>query len=204
MKIKINKIIVFICILIIQILVSGNVQARSYTIENMDIQATINKDGSVKISQSITYEFNGSYNGIYIDVPYVLNDKEYNNIGANQKLDDDLYTATGVDVLNVTDTTSQKNYLLKSKAINGDKNVYTVTKQDGITQIKIYSPSIDDTKTFIVDYIIDNVCVKHNDVGELYYNFIGGAWEEKIKDLNIDIYLPNNIRRYLYLGTWTI
>ena len=47
-------------------------------------------------------------------------------------------------------------------------------------------------KTFDLYYTIKNLCVKHNDVGELYYNFIGGKWECDINKLNIDIYLPNN------------
>ena len=43
-----------------------------------------------------------------------------------------------------------------------------------------------------LDYNIENICVKHNDIGELYYNFIGGKWDVGIKKLNIDILLPNN------------
>lgn len=47
-------------------------------------------------------------------------------------------------------------------------------------------------ETFELKYTIHNLCVKHNDIGELYYNFIGGEWETTIENLNIDIYLPNN------------
>ena len=32
----------------------------------------------------------------------------------------------------------------------------------------------------------------HNDVGELYYNFIGGDWQCSIKKLQIDVFIPNN------------
>ena len=62
----------------------------------------------------------------------------------------------------------------------------------GIHEIKVYSPSQNTTKTFKISYIIKDLCVKHQDVGELYYNFIGGEWETTIKKLNIDVYLPNN------------
>lgn len=65
-------------------------------------------------------------------------------------------------------------------------------KEKGINQIKIYSPSTDVTKRFKIDYTLENLCVKHNDVGELYYNFIGGAWDVTIKNLNLDIYVPLN------------
>lgn len=204
MKVNVKKVFVCTIVFIITILISGGVQAKSYSIENMDIQATINNDGSVSISQSITYKFNGSYNGIYINIPYVLDDEEYGEIGEKQQLNENLYTGNGITVQNVTDTTSKIDYYLKKRASNGDKNVYTLNKENGIEQIKVYSPSTDTTKTFIIDYTINNLCVKHKDIGELYYNFIGGAWEVKIKKLNIDVYLPNNLRRYLYMGTWTI
>ena len=70
----------------------------------------------------------------------------------------------------------------------------------GIENIKVYSPSTNITKTFILDYDITNLCVKHNDIGELYYNFIGGEWDVDINNLNIDVYLPNNKEEiYMYV-----
>ena len=65
-SIKLLGIILFA--IIILFVSKSTVQAKSYKIENMDIQATINKNGSVSIEQEITYNFNGSYNGIYIDI----------------------------------------------------------------------------------------------------------------------------------------
>ena len=58
---------IFISILftiILSLIVGNTAQAKSYSIEDMDIQATINQDGSLNIKQEITYEFKGSYNGI--------------------------------------------------------------------------------------------------------------------------------------------
>lgn len=62
------------------ILFTSKVQAKSYTIEDMDIQATILKNGSVKVQQELTYKFNGKYNGIYIDIPSESDDEEYDRI----------------------------------------------------------------------------------------------------------------------------
>ena len=76
MKIKIGlKQIIFLVIFIALIILTGKVQA-SYKIENMDIQATIQENGSVNVKQSMTYRFNGEYNGIYIDIPEDVDDKE--------------------------------------------------------------------------------------------------------------------------------
>lgn len=182
------KIFSILIIAIISIVLGQNaVQAKSYQVEDMDIQATVNGDGSVNIEQKITYKFNGSYNGIYINIPYQLEDIEAEE-------NDDLYNGKGVTVnkVSVVNNGAETEFNKVNSAINGNKNVYTTTTESGLQKIKVYSPSNNTTKTFKIDYIINNLCVKHNDIGELYYNFIGGAWEVEIKNLNIDIYIPQN------------
>ena len=191
-SIKILSIILF---MVIMVLISKKeVQAKSYSIENMDIQAAINQDGSVYIEQKLTYKFNGSYNGIYINIPYNLNDTTLQEIGQTSSINDSFYNGNGITMHNVSlvNGTSNESFRQTSTAYNGDTNVYTVTKENGKEQIKVYSPSENITKTFKLNYTINNLCVKHNDIGELYYNFIGGGWEVEIKNLNIDIYIPEN------------
>ena len=172
----------------------NKVQAKSYTIEDMDIQATVENNGSVKIEQKITYNFNGSYNGIYINIPYQLEDIEAEKLVKGNKINDDLYNGKKVTINKVSTIINgaETAFTEVKFATNGNKNVYTTTNEKGLKNIKLYSPSNDTTKTFKVDYTIDDLCVKHNDIGELYYNFIGGAWEATIKKLNIDIYIPQN------------
>ena len=169
MKTKIKLLIVIIFMTLAIVLFSKNVEAKSYNIENMDMQVTINDDGSAQIKHSLKYNFNGNYNGIYIDGDEVIVEKV-------------VESTNGKDI---------QHQLVKS-AVNGDKAKYTVANTNGMYRIKVYSPSNNEKKTFDLYYTIKNLCVKHNDVGELYYNFIGGKWECDINKLNIDIYLPNN------------
>lgn len=168
-----------------------NAYAKSYSIENMDIQATIQENGDVNIKQSITYNFNGNYNGIYITIPYIINDLEHDEIINNKKINDNLYTGNGIVINSITDS-KQIEYKKTSHARNGQSEKYTLEKNAGLEKVKVYSPSSDETKKFILDYTITNLCVRHEDIGELYYNFIGGEWDVDIKNLNIDVYLPNN------------
>lgn len=168
MKTKIKLLIVIIFMTLAIVLFSKNVEAKSYNIENMDMQVTINDDGSAQIKHSLKYNFNGNYNGIYIDIPYNLEDSEYESVAGQNKINDELYNGDEVIVEKVVESTN------------------------GMYRIKVYSPSNNEKKTFDLYYTIKNLCVKHNDVGELYYNFIGGKWECDINKLNIDIYLPNN------------
>ena len=65
------------------IILQNKVEANSYSIENMNIKATIKEDGSVDVEQMLEYKFNGKYNGIYITIPYNKDDKEYTEVIKN-------------------------------------------------------------------------------------------------------------------------
>ena len=194
MKKNIKQLVIFLIILIAIIFIQNKVEAQSYYIEDMDIQANVNTDGSVDIEQTLTYYFNGEYNGIYITVPYKVTNSEYKDIIKNNRINDNLYTGSDVDVKSVSEIIgkAEKNYNIEKNAINGENGVYTTTKDKKTFGIKVYSPSSNELKTFKIKYNIKDLCVQHNDIGELYYNFIGGEWKCNIENLNIDIYLPYN------------
>lgn len=87
-----KRIIISIFFIVIMIFISRNkVQAKSYSIEDMDIEATINQDGSVSIEQEIEYEFKGTYNGVFLNIPYNLEDNEKKEIGNKNVLKESLY-----------------------------------------------------------------------------------------------------------------
>ena len=197
MKVLKKILLITLFLVLFMIILQINTYAKSYSIDNMDIQATVLENGDVNIKQSITYNFDGDYNGIYISIPYTIDDIEHDEIINNKKINDDLYTGYGITINSIKDGKNQ-DYIKTSYASNGKKGVYTIEREPGIQTVKVYSPSSYETKEFILDYTIKNLCVKHKDVGELYYNFIGGEWDVNIKNLNIDVYLPNN-REEIYI-----
>ena len=73
----------------------GKVEAKSYEIQDMDIQAIINQDGSVSIEQKLTYKFNGEYNGIFINIPYNMESK---SILKSNKINDSFYNGDNIVV----------------------------------------------------------------------------------------------------------
>ena len=167
------------------------VKAKSYSIEQMDIDATIQPNGDLKVEQSITYDFDGSYNGIYLTIPYEIYDVEKNEVIKNGKINDDIYTGTGVEISTINDN-KNNTYTITNKANNGDRKVYTIEDDNNIITLRIYSPSTNEKKTFNINYTIKDLCVLHNDVGELYYNFIGGEWDCDINNLDINVSIPDN------------
>ena len=185
-----KKIKIFLVTLIfsIIILISNNVQAKDYSIEEIDMKVTILEDGSLKVDQTLEYNFSGSYNGIYITIPEGLEDTKYNSIRRKTAIvSDSLYNASNVIINKIS--VKNKEFIEKNYANNGENGVYTITNENNLKKIKIFSPTSYASKIFNISYTLNNVAVKHNDIGEVYYNFIGGAWDKDIKKLNIDIKL---------------
>ncbi len=70
MKIKTKAIISLLVIIFFFILITNTkVQAKSYYIDDMQIEATVQNNGDLQIEQTLKYAFNGEYNGIYITIP---------------------------------------------------------------------------------------------------------------------------------------
>ena len=107
--------IVFVAI--ISLISSKNVLAKSYSIEDMDIQATV--------------EFKGSYNWIYINIPYNLDDAEYKEVNSKSTLGDSFYNASNVKINNVSliNNGGERVFTQVDKAINGSSEVYTARKR---------------------------------------------------------------------------
>lgn len=183
--------ILVICLFFGMVLMANKVQAQDYWVESIDMQVVLQENGNLQVEEELRYRFDGSYNGIYITIPYGVNDSKYDQIRKQTSLiNDSFYNANNVQISKVK--VAGKNYQLSNYASNGQSGIYTITNEGRTKKIKVYSPSINQTKVFNISYVLQDVAVKHKDIGEIYYNFIGGAWDRDIKKLNIDIRLPNN------------
>ena len=164
--VKKNKII-FFAFLFLFFIVNKEIYAKSYKINDMQIDAVVEENGDLQINQKIQYNFNGVYNGIYIDIPCYLDSTKYDKKRKQtSELKDSLYNGDDVLIKNVS--VNNKQYVLKNNAKNGEVGVYTQENQKENLRVKVYSPSSYETKIFNVSYIIKNVAVSHTDVAEIY------------------------------------
>lgn len=139
------------------------------------VEAEIQKNGDLKITEDLSFEFNDKFNGVYRDI--VLNKAS---------------GVTNIKVQEITGTKSEE-YKEVDKADNGDNGVYTVNESKKKVIVKIYSPSDDEVKTFRISYTVKNVAVKYNDIAELYYKFLGSENTTAVGNLVINIYLPAKV-----------
>ena len=148
----------------------------SLVIRQWQIFSTLLDNGGLDTMEDITFYFDSTFNGVFRDI--------------------ELQGTQGVEDISVSElmTTSEIPYSLKSKAKNGDTEVFTVTEEKGKLIVKIFSPSTaDTTKTFRLRYQVKAVATQYLDTGELYYQWIGKGNGTPIEFLSILIQLPQKI-----------
>lgn len=130
-----------------------NVSASTgtYSIDEVNIDATINKDGTIDVVEQSVYNFDGSFNGIFRDL----------------KLNSDI--SYDINEVKIVDS-SGKEYIATNSALEEDNN-YQVIKDSDKNQIKLFSKSNKELKTVIIKYRINNALRIYEGNNMLSWNF---------------------------------
>lgn len=193
---KIKYIILSLIILLIPTFVKAS--DVDYEITNYYIDSYILENGDLEIKELIV--LNGSFNG------YIRELATSNSVlSHSNKIDfehDAIYNASGIydmkigakkvdDVsFDIFNDEFEKLEIGDSFSSNSKKTV--VTKYSNYDEYKMYYRSNNESVAFLLDYKLDKAIVLHNDVAELYWQFIGNDFTDQINDLKIRIHLPNN------------
>lgn len=136
------------------------------------VDSSILKDGSLRISEDLTFNFKNNFNGVFRNI--ILK-------GTSGISDITLYEM--VDGQEVE-------YFLNKNAKKGDKNVFKTELKKDNYELMIFSPSSFEEKTFRIKYTLGDVSVIHKDTGELYYKFLGSENDTPIEYFSVIINLP--------------
>lgn len=169
--------VVFILILVSIIILALFVK-DSLVVSTWRVEATLLDNGDLVVQEDITFSFNKKFNGVF------------RHISLNQT---DGITDLHVFLVEYMDS-GVKPYEKVINAKNGDEGVYTIENENEELTVKIYSPSTKgDEKTFRFKYTVTNVATKYQDIGELYYIFVGTNNDTQIEEMDIYITLPKTI-----------
>lgn len=150
---------------------------KTYTINKVDIYSNVNADGSLTISETRQYKFNGNFHGCYIDI----NKKGFENLK---------------DV-SVEDVSSNKLFTLKKSSDTEEypPGKFEVTEQDGKYRITWYFNEKNTVKVYKVMYKVLYPVKLYTDTADLNHIFIGKDWQVPQKNINILIELPQKFSR---------
>lgn len=153
------------------------------TVENYYMEATVLNTGDIKVRE--VFGLDGTYNGFERELYYGNN----------------IYAGTNIEIISVKGIKKTSNdfailndsgdiFTEVGSASKGDYGHYIITNTDNGINIKIYNPSKKE-RLFYIEYIVKNMAIKHNDVGEIGYN-IFTSLKEPVSNINVKFIVPNN------------
>lgn len=165
-----KKITQVIFIFVFLLILSSSVSAQE-KINQFRSDITINKDGSIVVSETIDYDFGSEHrHGIYRNIPYLKTNKQRKKFLLNLTVD-------------------------SVKDENGVKYKYSTSRLDGNLRIKIGDPdmTITGAHIYIIDYKVGGVLTYFSDHDELYWNTTGNDWTVPISQIATTITLPVSV-----------
>lgn len=163
------------------------------------INATILDNGDLEVEEY--FDLDGHYNGMERIIKYRnSNSVEFNaydtSYGGSSIHNGNNMMIKEIKSVSINHDFNFKNFdgkLFKKveHASIGDYGVYTENIIDGGLSTRIFMPS-SKKKAFYIKYILNNMAVLHDDVGELGWSIFDTALNESIKNLRVYVNIPNN------------
>ena len=142
--------------------------AASFNISDLDVEAKLQKDGSMLVSEAVTYDID-EINGVYFDIDA----KSYGGITSLQVFEDEGHYENNVISYREVDPVN-----------------YEVTENDGVYRIKLYSRNYNNVRTFKFVYTLPEAIKVYDDVAQLNRKMVGQDWQQGISTVRVSIEIP--------------
>lgn len=147
---------------------------NSYSIEQAFVELTIGSNGLLHVDEIYDYTFEGSFNGVYRDIPL----KE------------------GESIENITVNTTGAYSVTKVTHENGKEHLKIYLYAD-----EAHTKKISDTEVYVqISYDMKNTVTLFNDIAGLQYKLWGDEWDVGIGSLTAVVHLPGNESNTYYLN----
>ena len=161
--------------------------AVDYDIEQFYINAEVQENGDMKVSELILLD--GTFNGYERDIKY-FNSYADSNLNASNLTDIKVYAKSTNSITFDTFNEEFTEFQNVSYANNGDKGKYITSTISGGYRLRMYYETNNSKTAFLITYTLKDVVIMHNDFAEIYWNFIGNEFEDTLKDVQILVSLP--------------
>ena len=147
---------------------------RSYSIDQAFLELTVGSNGLLHVDEVYDYSFDGSFNGVYRDIP--LKDWEH--------------------IENITVNTTGAYSVTKVTHENGKEHLKIYLYAD-----EAHTKQISDTEVYVyISYDLVNTVTLFNDIAGVQYKLWGEDWDVGIGALTAVVHLPGNTSNTYYLN----
>lgn len=144
--------------------------AKDYSIQSVIIDAQLDPDGNMSITEKRTYDFKGHYHWATYSLPT-------GNTGG------------------VVDFSVGEEGNPYSRSLDERAGTYTYQENPGSISAKWFFDAQNETRTFILSYQVLDVVKVYQDAAVLYYKFIGTGWDKASGEVVVTIHAPEWVKR---------
>ena len=163
------------CILICA--VPHSAQAKDYSIPKVDIDATVEQDGTLEVTEVRTFDFKDSFSYCYWDLSLA---------GPNN-------TTCTIDVLEAGEY-SGGSFKAFTERASGGAGTYDIdsrrNKGTPIERVTLHFSKNHEKASFYVKYRIHGDVTAWSDCGELYWKYVSDGWQVASNDVTCTVHLP--------------
>ena len=163
-------------------LAAGPAAAKDFTITSVRIDATVAPNGDVRITDTRTLDFSGSFHFVYWDLS--------------------TRGSEGIEVLGASGpaaggTGTTVPYEPSRSAIvgtqSGEIGTYAVEDGGSMVTVQLNFEVTDATASFTVEYVARGAAKRWSDTAELYWQFVGEDVAVESRDVSVTVHLPQGV-----------
>lgn len=139
--------------------------AKSYSFSSVRVDYTVQPDGSFLVRERRTYDFDGSFHRAFLTIPRGR------------------YDISGVRV-------AERGLPYRFDASGRELSGTYIFTRGSEYEIRWFYDAVDERRTFTIEYRVSGAVVAYEDVAELYWKFIGPAWDVPSNDVRAVVHLP--------------
>ncbi len=144
-----------------------------YMVDNLKIEARINSDGSVDVTELALYN---AY-----DINGILYNIDYKGYGKLKNLE--------------VFYEKESDFIPAVKNNTGQKGSYELKDNDDLAEIKLYFPMSEERKWFLFSYTLSEGITVYNDTAQFNRKMVGEGWQTDIENIEVKIILPKEINK---------
>lgn len=150
--------------------------AREYAISDVSIDATVEPDGTLLVTETRTFDFDGSFNGVYWDIPTGYNSSNGKDVEVS------VLSAGVGEPGSLTPLTQD---------FSGSNGTYEVERRGSSgLRVTLYSAQSDESVSFTISYEATGIVTRWEDTGELYWKFVSDGWDVPSENVTCTLHLP--------------
>lgn len=177
-EIKKNNILILLIFAFSVILLPAKVAfARDFTIDKYEMLYDVRKNGDVYVTEDITYNFDGSFSGVFRDI--------------------DTDRTSGIHNLSVSvlENGNERELYMIDQGLGKQGNFEYFQQSPGIMRIKIYEASDSVKKTLRIRFNLKNLATRYDDIGTLNRKIVDRNWTVPLNNVTATIKIPEGAKK---------